>query len=375
MNKNQSSVTQLNDILTENFDLHKNNSITIADLMVGMWLARTVNLSQIANYSTRVLKMKKENIYRGYQDLIHRFGVTQERLAFGILKMFGLLDSAHKILLALDRTNWRYGTKDINILVLSFIINGCSIPLFWIELDTRGNSDTAERKLVLDKFIDMFGASKISHLVADREFVGNEWFSYLNEESAKFIIRIKGNMLIEHAGKLLSSAELCCSATKTNILTFAGKIDEQPLIIQATRSTENELVVVVSNDLNNMNLLKIYMKRWAIECLFGDLKTKGFNFEDTHFTEHKRIDNLTKLIVLVHAIALLLGIIRAKVTPIIVKKHGYKQNSYFRYGLDFIIGQLMQNFICAIELIIACFNDYKNWGDVIKTIKPLVARN
>ena len=51
--KNQASVAQLNDILTENFNLHRNNSRTLADFMIAMWLARTVNLSQMANYSTR----------------------------------------------------------------------------------------------------------------------------------------------------------------------------------------------------------------------------------------------------------------------------------------------------------------------------------
>ena len=154
-----------------------------------------------------------------------------------------------------------------------------------------------------------------------------------------------------------------------------GKIDGRMLKIQATRSTENDLVIVVSNNLDSMKLLDLYMMRWAIECLFGNLKSKGFNFEDTHFTKHERIDNLTKLLVLVHAIALLLGIIRAKTKPIVVKIHGYKQHSYFRYGLDFIIGQLLQNFVKTIQLVIACFNDYKNWGNAIEVIQPLVDCN
>src|SRR5690606_26477166 len=106
-------------------------------------------------------------------------------------------------------------------------------------------------------------------------------------------------------------------------LTFNGKVDNRQLKIQATRSTEKKLVIVVSNDLINLNLLELYMKRWAIECLFGNLKSKGFNFEDTHFTIHERVSNLTKLLVLAHAIALLLGIIKAISSPIIIKKHGF----------------------------------------------------
>ena len=44
----QALVEQLNDIITENFELHKNNQINIADLMVGLIIARTVNLNVIA---------------------------------------------------------------------------------------------------------------------------------------------------------------------------------------------------------------------------------------------------------------------------------------------------------------------------------------
>lgn len=38
------------------------------------------------------------------------------------------------------------------------------------------------------------------------------------------------------------------------------------------------------------------------------------------------------------------------------KKHGYKQYSYFRYGLDFITGILMQNFNAGLEVLAICFN-------------------
>ena len=365
----QPSVTQLNDILTENLKLHGNNSITIADFMIAMWLARTVNLSQMANYSTRAGKMAKNHIYRGYQYLIHNFSVSQECLAIGIMKMFGLLHPSCKVLLALDRTNWKYGDKDINLLVLSVIINGCGVPLFWIELDSRGNSDTDERKQVINMFIKSFGAEKIAYILADREFIGNDWFDYLDKNQIKFIFRIKGNMLVKHYNVTTPSSVLCVYASKINIITLECSIEERLLMLQATRSTEDELVIVVSNDLSNRHLLELYMKRWAIECLFANLKSKGFNFEDTHFTKHERINNLTKLLALVHAIALLLGIIKAISVPIIIKKHGYKQNSYFRYGLDLIIGQIMQNFTSALKLIMDCFNNYHNWGQVVKSLQ------
>ena len=126
--------------------------------------------------------------------------------------------------------------------------------------------------------------------------------------------------------------------------------------MQATRSTENNLVIVISNKLSEPNLFVIYAKRWRIECLFANLKSKGFNFEDTHFTAKDRIGNLTKLIVLALTICYLVGLVRASYQPIMVKTHGYKQNSFFRYGYDLLIQKLNNNLHYAIKLISLCMS-------------------
>lgn len=348
-------VEQLNGIITDNFDLHKNNRINIADLMVGLIIARTVNLNVIAAYSSRIGKMNQANIYRGFQYVIHHFKMTQKQLAKSILNMYGL-NGDGKLILALDRTNWSYGKEDINLLVLSVIVKGCGIPLYWLELDSCGNSDTEERQQIMKSLVELTGANKIAYLLADREFIGEEWFDSLFEQDVKFVIRIKSNMLIESSGKYLSGKDLSAKASKIAIVSFDGAINNKKLSFQATISSENKLVLVASNHIGCTQLLYLYGKRWGIECLFGHLKTKGFNFEDTHVTGKLRIGNLTKLVVLAFACTFLLGIIAARKAPIMIKNHGYKQHSYFRYGLDLITGILMQNYASGLEILAICFD-------------------
>ena len=64
-----------------------------------------------------------------------------------------------------------------------------------------------------------------------------------------------------------------------------------------------------------------------------------------------------KLIVLAFSLCYLIGLIRAKVQPLIVKNHGYKQHSYFRSGYDYMIQQLNQNLCHTICLILLCMKD------------------
>lgn len=347
---------QLSNILNQNLGVHKNNCKTVIDFTLALHKSRTVNLSQMANYSTRVGDITSGSIYKNYQRLVHNSKISQDDLATCVIKLLDLEDC--KLTLALDRTNWKYGKEDINLLILSVCVLGCSLPIYWLELDSRGNSNTQERIELLDRFIAKFGTSRIDYLVADREFIGNDWFTYLNQNEINFAIRIKCNMMLGINGELNKARNVFGSVGQGGMLSSVVDIEGITLLAQATRSTENELVIVVSNNLFEPNLLTVYAKRWRIECLFGNLKTKGFNFEDTHFTIKDRVGNLTKLIVLAFTICYLLGLIRASQWPITIKKHGYKQNSYFRYGYDLLIQKLNQSLSNAIRLITLCMSEF-----------------
>ncbi len=46
----------------------------------------------------------------------------------------------------------------------------------WNKARMRGNSDTPERMALIQMFIDHFGKNCIKGILADREFVGKDWF-------------------------------------------------------------------------------------------------------------------------------------------------------------------------------------------------------
>jgi hypothetical protein len=60
-----------------------------------------------------------------------------------------------------------------------------------VLLDKRGNSNTQERMDILTSFIKQFGKISIRGVLADREFIGKQWFKYLKDNGINFIIRIK----------------------------------------------------------------------------------------------------------------------------------------------------------------------------------------
>ena len=66
-------------------------------------------------------------------------------------------------------------------------------PNFLGRAGSRRNSCTEDRIAILRRAIERFGAEKIEALLADREFIGKEWFDFLIANKIPFVIRIKQN--------------------------------------------------------------------------------------------------------------------------------------------------------------------------------------
>ena len=79
-----------------------------------------------------------------------------------------------------------------------------------------------------------------------------------------------------------------------------------------------------------------YRRRWQIETLFGCLKSRGFDLEQTHLRDSERLEKLLGLLALAVCWSWLAGEKIRQTKPITVKKHGRRSKSIFRIGLDYL---------------------------------------
>ena len=70
-----------------------------------------------------------------------------------VIRMLGLSGNWH---LCLDRTKWKIGRKQINLLVLAVATRRYRIPLIWTVLGKASNSSTKERIAVMKRYLDLF---------------------------------------------------------------------------------------------------------------------------------------------------------------------------------------------------------------------------
>ena len=59
--------------------------------------------------------------------------------------IFKLLPQKDDLTLVIDKTNWKFGSKNINILMLGVSYKNVAFPFMFKMLDKQGNSNTDER--------------------------------------------------------------------------------------------------------------------------------------------------------------------------------------------------------------------------------------
>jgi hypothetical protein len=223
----------------------------------------------------------------------------------------------------LDRTHWKFGKTDLNFLILGIAHQGMALPVLWTVLDKPGNSDTEERMALMQRFLAVFGASSIRALLADREFVGEDWLQWLQAHAIPFYLRLKRNTLIPNAWNVPKRADVLFQSLKPGRTCYlAGRRPVWGCFVHlsALRLTDGDFLIVASSTAPQHEAFTAYSRRWEIETLFGALKSRGFRFEDTHLTQPERISKLLALLALAFAWTYRTGETLAEQHPIPVKK-------------------------------------------------------
>ena len=108
---------------------------------------------------------------------------------------------------------------------------------------------------------------------------------------------------------------------------------ENALRFEGRKLRDGELLLVATNIPAPKNALRLYRKRWGIECLFADAKTRGFNIEDTHITGHAKLATLLAVVALAMTWACRCASHAMGRKAIRKKSHKRRGKSWFRLGV------------------------------------------
>src|SRR5215470_13919852 len=244
-------IRSLERTLLDNLPWNKARIKFVARFLLALYAMRTINLSSLATaFSGRA---KEESNYKRLQRFLREFEMPYAELALFIVKLLGV---PGPYTLALDRTT------------------------------------------VIEIFLDLFGAQNVACLLGDREFIGREWFRFLKRHRVKFQMRLHKNTLVRngrgqyaHAWRLFCRTRINCPL----VIPEARQMWSMELYLSGCRLKDGEYLILVSSEFSERPHEQ-YKNRWGIETLFGALKSRGFNLEDTHLKDSERLSRLLALL-------------------------------------------------------------------------------
>jgi hypothetical protein len=302
-------------------------------LIISLIRTRTVSYSiNSVSLNDRVSCSNLRRIQRFFADFVIDFDLIAK-----ILMAINPVKGPYQI--SLDRTNWQFAGINYNILCLTIVADNVSIPILWTMLDKRGNSNQDERKALIMRYIRLFGLSSIDCIIADREFIGHEWIRFLSIQPIKFYIRIRENLIVNQRGRDLKAYWLFNNLPINQVrqLDKPLVINDQWLYLTGMKiinsKSQIEFVIVATYQFDYQTM-QVYAKRWSIECFFKSIKSAGFNIEDTHIADQKRLEKLFAVVCIAFVWVYLIGHYQNQIKNIPILSHNRRAFSIFRYGLD-----------------------------------------
>ena len=331
--------------------------------------SRTINLNKCKDKAITLSTGKVIQANSHYVRFIRFFKMKAiSEFILGIQYLLVNISKIDSSYIIVDRTNWKRGIKNINLLTIGGLSCGIFLPLFWLQLNKQGNSNFDDRKQLIERFINLLKKKCIDTtsmiLLADREFIGAEWFKYIVEQELHFVIRLKAKMYFDlqtYEGKKRTSLKYFNKyVDQFGIYAIPMKLNGCSysfVIIKNPKHDPKEPYIYFISDLKDAKAIaNHYLKRWKIESAFKHLKTNGFNIENANLKNDLKIELLMAIVVFAYVVAVKEGLL--KINTIKMKKYNngksYLSISVFRTGYTVLqaLCKTINQFIEYIESLI-----------------------
>jgi Transposase DDE domain. len=310
-------------------------------------LKETINLNKLSSIVGLVTGKGKTTKSSNYKRLIRIFDrYSFSSLWIELLNYVFLLLRLECSYLLLDGTSWKRGSKWYHYLTLCIVYQGVAIPIYWEDLNKQGTSNFKERKRLMKKAFSYFHLSdKI--LLADREYIGIDWFKYLIANDLNFVIRLKEKVyksaINEAKGRKYDQIKSKVLRSKVHYKTIGKWFELEGMNLQFValknpkEDAKEPVVFLISNlDMTPKKIAQMYQIRWKIEHCFRHLKSNGFQLEQINLKSKSRCKLLMAIMVFTYVISIHEGLKTYHKVPIKKHKNGtsYKEVSLFRHGIQ-----------------------------------------
>ncbi len=182
------------------------------------------------------------------------------------------------------------------MLMVSIRVGDRAIPVLYRVVETKGAIGFDVQKLLLDDVYQMLPNDITVMLLGDRFYGTSALVLWCQMHSWQYRLRLKGNMVFNKDGWIISVGKMAETGTralkdfcfnKTDVKTNIGIVHDEghrePWLIAMDAEPTRETTMD-------------YKKRWSIENMFSDLKSRGFNISQTKLEDKGRVERLLMML-------------------------------------------------------------------------------
>lgn len=267
----------------------------LAWLLVAIYLGKDVCLERLGLHLPR--KAKPESIGQQFRRWLKNKAIDPRLIYDPVARNVVCSMRCRRLRVQIDRVQIK-GRQ--NVLMLSVFYRKRAIPLAWICLSHRGNSQYSHWVELLDYLASLLEANMSVIILADREFGSVERLRYVAKKGWYYAIRLKGNVEFYDSqwghpfDWLTLNAVAPAAGTQYALLDIAiTKGAFYPTHLACAWAVgSNEPWFIATNLPAPIQALKEYHRRFGCEELFSDLKKRGFNWENSMIRDAARFSRL-----------------------------------------------------------------------------------
>jgi hypothetical protein len=227
------------------------------------------------------------------------------RMIFDFLREGGYIKTTQRIYIQVDFTSIE---DDFLILFASIVFRGKSVPIYFTmrRYPKRKNMlNQVKMETAFIKGLSHCLSKKYQYvIVADRGFGNGRFIDTCEQNGFECILRLQGDLIVED-GCAKKLNDIHYSTTLRSVFVPAwGR--EASIIVRKSRGSIWYLYSNIS-DISRDKVAAEYERRFKIEKMFQDLKSSGFNIEDTKIRKYDRFKRLLFCTCISQALMLFIG--------------------------------------------------------------------
>ena len=295
-------------------DLHARRVESLANSVTGVLRAASLSIHAIGRGYAQATAGSRKHGVKQVDRLLSNDGLDVWRL-FAPWVQFVVGDRAEMVV-ALDWTEFD-GDGHATLSAQQLTGHGRSTPLVWLTVPKatlKGQRNEYEYR-VIERLHECVAPTTRITVLADRGFGDQKLYRYLEALGWDYVIRFRGNILVEDAtGTARPAADWLPPsgrATRLRDVRVTGERAEVPavVVVRAKGMKEPWCLATSRRDDTAVAIVKLYGRRFTIEESFRDTKDMrfGLGLSATHIGTPERRDRLLLIAAIAQALLTLLG--------------------------------------------------------------------